>query len=64
MICCKGTCERTCLQTFDSHQPRYENGHKYCAICEVWFMEDMFRCPCCNVKLRTKARTIKKKVVI
>jgi uncharacterized paraquat-inducible protein A len=46
-------------------KPRYNNGYKYCTICTAWYGTDWqgLRCPCCNTKLRTKARYNNRKKV-
>jgi predicted amidophosphoribosyltransferase len=36
---------------------KYKNGLKYCSICRVWFEFFRRRCPCCNMKLRTRPRS-------
>lgn len=65
MLNCKGLCTRLCLETYNTHEPRYQNGHKRCTICEVWYDDPkLTKCPCCKVKLRTKSRNEKKKVAI
>ena len=57
------SCKGICIQMKHSSIPnskKYELGLKRCSWCEVWLKLDEVMCPCCRMKLRTKARGNKK----
>jgi uncharacterized paraquat-inducible protein A len=56
MIGCKGKCGEHEVTKFPYHVKKYDAGFKYCSICEKWFNQKEFRCPCCNMILRTSSR--------
>ena len=59
-FCCTGVCV-SLKSTRVTTSKKYERGQKRCTLCDI-FMETMkLRCPCCNAKLRTKARSNKKR---
>jgi len=52
---CKGICVRHRAQKpIDSG--RYASGQKRCQVCDIFIKWDLFWCPCCGYKLRTKSR--------
>ena len=53
------SCKGICLMIEQEKIPnalKYKSGMKRCSWCEVWLKLDETRCPCCRMKLRTKAR--------
>ena len=55
---CKGLCKKIKV-TYTIGRSMYAQGYKWCALCEV-FVDWLGRfCPCCSLKLRTKARAAK-----
>nr|WP_255430865.1 hypothetical protein [Candidatus Nitrosopumilus sp. SW] len=57
-------CRGTCLQLKTNHittSQKYEKGQKRCTLCAVFMETINIRCPCCNAKLRTRARSNKKR---
>lgn len=52
---CKGICVRhkACLPVGES---RYINGRKRCQTCSIFMIWSTDTCPCCGIRLRTKAR--------
>lgn len=57
-------CNNICTRFKSNHittSHKYEMGQKRCSLCEVFLEYSGLRCPCCNVKLRTKSRTTEKK---
>lgn len=49
---CNGVCERTGIRRGSVLRP-YNNGLRYCSICELYFQTNTLRCKCCNGQLRT-----------
>jgi hypothetical protein len=52
---CKGICLRHRAQK-PVESGRYASGQKRCQVCEIFIKWDLFWCPCCGYKLRTKPR--------
>jgi len=52
---CNGICEKLETRTISTAK-KYRNGQKRCTLCGVFFTTKNNRCPCCNVKLRTRPR--------
>lgn len=50
---CKNMCSR-----FSGYSgfPKYENGYRYCTVCEYSILCDALLCPCCHSTLRRSAR--------
>jgi len=62
MTSCNGICAVTKAKGQKSSFQKYKNGFSYCSVCRVWFGRFWsLRCPCCNIKLRTKPRSHKSK---
>ena len=59
---CKNICHRL-RASFTHGRLRYVDGHKYCAMCEVYFKTDELRCVCCKARLRVKPRNHKSKIM-
>ena len=58
--CCNGICS-IFRSTKVTMAKKYQNGQKRCTLCDVFFKTESNRCPCCNIKLRTKSRNYKSK---
>lgn len=39
-----------------SNKLSYENGFKWCSCCCMFLRLDGFRCPCCNIALRSSPK--------
>ena len=52
---CKGKCEAI-RGLKPGNGSRYASGQKRCNECELFILYDGVRCPCCNLKLRSKPR--------
>lgn len=55
---CNDLCERYKARRVTTHF-KYGEGQKWCSVCSVFLVAATIRCPCCNIKLRTKSRTKK-----
>jgi len=55
MVCDSYTCRKLRAEHKGGTQ-YYGNGLKFCSSCDTWFNFKGSRCPCCNRKLRTKAK--------
>ncbi|MCH9658383.1 hypothetical protein K0U27_06770 [archaeon] len=53
---CKGICKRFEGEKI-SNGLKYSSGYKRCTNCSLFVKTVDIRCPCCNVKLRTRSRT-------
>lgn len=58
---CKGACEFHKSEGIPTNLI-YQMGQKRCSLCEIFLETSNLRCPCCNSKLRTKARRSKNKI--
>ena len=60
---CRGTCDR-----YKAKKPfgmsRYAAGQKRCQDCEIFMNTAGNRCPCCNMKLRVRPRSLKSKQIL
>jgi hypothetical protein len=56
MMACKGICLRYKAQKPVDHIGRYSIGQKRCQACETYIQWNIFWCPCCGYRLRTKPR--------
>jgi len=55
---CNDVCDRYKARQITTHF-KYTMGQKWCSVCTAFLITSTVRCPCCNIKLRTKARTKK-----
>ncbi|HEX9844913.1 MAG TPA: hypothetical protein VGA92_00440 [Candidatus Nitrosotenuis sp.] len=61
MQSCNDICQRYRARQVTTHS-KYGEGQKWCSVCSIFLVSDTIRCPCCNIKLRTKAR-VKKRMI-
>jgi uncharacterized paraquat-inducible protein A len=52
---CHGVCDRYTV-TIPKGESPYTNNRKYCSTCQHYMTLDSLRCPCCNVRVRTRTR--------
>lgn len=50
---CRGLCSR---DTSTQLILGYNNGQKFCTVCDHWWIVNELRCSCCSQKMRNKAR--------
>ena len=55
-VTCRGICDQFRVK-IATKQPKYATGHKRCTLCAAYFVTVESRCPCCRMKLRTRARS-------
>ena len=52
-------CKNICLQfkdiSFNFGEKIYQNGIKYCSLCNKFMQNDGYRCLCCKSNLRSKS---------
>lgn len=52
---CKGVCSKY-KSTGTAMRFKYQEGQKRCSFCGIFIECEGVRCPCCHIRLRTKAR--------
>jgi len=52
---CRGICQDF-KSTGTSMKLKYQEGQKRCTFCGVFMSVEGYRCPCCRITLRTRAR--------
>ena len=57
---CRGICSRH-KATRVAGGSMYDAGLKRCGVCELFMKWDGYNCPCCGMKLQTRARVAGKK---
>ena len=57
---CKGICARHKAKRVAGGS-MYDAGLKRCSVCELYMKWDGYYCPCCGMKLQTRARIAGKK---
>jgi len=58
---CKGICVRH-KAYLPVGESRYINGRKRCQTCSIFMIWSTDTCPCCGIRLRTRARTYRSKL--
>lgn len=60
-------CKSICLKykaVKVSHSKRYENGQVRCKTCDVFMNYTGIYCPCCGIRVRTRPRSSKFKMIL
>lgn len=54
MLFCRGNCKTKFRTVLGKTTLRYNNGQKRCGICNVYFIYDKTKCPCCKAVLHVR----------